>query len=25
MDHNIEWFDQYLFQIPAKPTTAGNK
>jgi dipeptidyl aminopeptidase/acylaminoacyl peptidase len=25
MDHNIEWFDQYLFQTPAKPTTAGSK
>jgi dipeptidyl aminopeptidase/acylaminoacyl peptidase len=21
MDHNIEWFDQYLFQTSAKPTT----
>jgi dipeptidyl aminopeptidase/acylaminoacyl peptidase len=22
MEHNIEWFDQYLFQAGAKPTTA---
>jgi dipeptidyl aminopeptidase/acylaminoacyl peptidase len=22
MDHNIEWFDQYLFQSAAKPSTA---
>jgi hypothetical protein len=23
MDHNIEWFDQYLFQPAAKSSTAG--
>jgi dipeptidyl aminopeptidase/acylaminoacyl peptidase len=23
MDHNIEWFDEYLFQPPAKPSTAA--
>jgi len=21
MDHNLEWFDRYLFQISPKPTT----
>jgi dipeptidyl aminopeptidase/acylaminoacyl peptidase len=25
MDHNLEWFDQYLFQPSSKPSTAGNK
>jgi dipeptidyl aminopeptidase/acylaminoacyl peptidase len=25
MDHNIEWFDQYLFDAPAKPATAGGR
>jgi dipeptidyl aminopeptidase/acylaminoacyl peptidase len=25
MDHNLEWFDQYLFQPSSKPTTAGDK
>ena len=23
MEHNIEWFDQYLFQTAAKPATAS--
>jgi dipeptidyl aminopeptidase/acylaminoacyl peptidase len=23
MDHNLEWFDQYLFEAPARPSTAG--
>jgi dipeptidyl aminopeptidase/acylaminoacyl peptidase len=25
MEHNIEWFDQYLFLTAAKPSTAENK
>jgi len=25
MDHNIEWFDQYLFQPAAKTTSDQNK
>ncbi|MBI3401081.1 MAG: S9 family peptidase [Acidobacteria bacterium] len=25
MDHNLEWFDQYLLQPSSKPTTAGNR
>jgi len=25
MDHNIEWFDQYMFGTPAKATAAGSK
>jgi dipeptidyl aminopeptidase/acylaminoacyl peptidase len=25
MDHNIEWFDQYLLQPVARPATAGEK
>jgi dipeptidyl aminopeptidase/acylaminoacyl peptidase len=25
MDHNIEWFDQYLLQPAARPSTAGEK
>ncbi len=25
MEHNLEWFDQYLFQTAAKPTSAENK
>jgi hypothetical protein len=25
MDHNIEWFDQYLFQPAAKATSEPNK
>jgi dipeptidyl aminopeptidase/acylaminoacyl peptidase len=23
MDHNLEWFDQYMFQTSARPSTAG--
>ena len=25
MEHNLEWFDQYMFQQTAKPTSAENK
>jgi dipeptidyl aminopeptidase/acylaminoacyl peptidase len=25
MDHNVEWFDQYLLAAAPKPTTAGSK
>jgi dipeptidyl aminopeptidase/acylaminoacyl peptidase len=25
MDHNLEWFDQYLFQTPAKPTSQDGR
>jgi dipeptidyl aminopeptidase/acylaminoacyl peptidase len=25
MEHNLEWFDQYMFQQPSKPSTAENK
>jgi dipeptidyl aminopeptidase/acylaminoacyl peptidase len=25
MEHNLEWFDQYLFQQTSKPSTAENK
>jgi len=25
MEHNLEWFDRYLFQTPARPTSSGNK